>query len=362
MAFLRKILKWSGVALVGLIVTVLIITFVQKQFVASATEARIAVGPEGVSFREKIMIGGAEQWIFARSQKKDNPVLLFIHGGPGFACSFLAHALNGGLEENFIVVNWDQRGAGKSFSPWQGTATLDREQYLTDTHQLVQYLKKRFNVRRIYLMGHSWGSWLGAVTAHRHPEDFIAYIGIGQMVNAVENEVVSYNFTLNAARRDGNMKAIAELEHIGPPPYEELRSMGIERDWLLYYGGAMFHGEHRHDSYEYLGRLMFASPDYTYTDMFKFFAGLAITLTAIYPEFYSLDLYTQAPAIDVPVYFMAGRHDYNTPWEIMLKYEKVLKAPRKTVIWFEKSAHAPNFEEPEAFADALLRVKRETYE
>ena len=106
---------------------------------------------------------------------------------------------------------------------------------------------------------------------------------------------------------------------------------------------------------------MFASPEYSHLDILKYFAGVATMLYRIWPNFFDHDLYKNAVSIDVPLYFFVGRHDYNTPWSIVLKYKDFLKAPVKKLIWFEKSAHAPNFEEPEEYARAMSLVKKETY-
>ncbi len=361
MKILKKTLLFTLAGLLILLNLFVITTVISKSRAERELTKRTLIGPEGISSLEQVELGGVQQWIFIRGQKKDNPVVLYVHGGPGSPHMFMARNMDAEMEKDFVVVNWDQRSAGKSFSVFTPSSTLTKEQYLSDTYELVQVLKKRFHTPRIYIMGHSWGSWLSAVTAHRHPEDFIAYIGIGQMVNAVENEQVSYDFVMKEARRENNEKAVHDLEEIGRPPYKELQAMGKERTWLGYYGGAMFYGEHRKDAYSYMGELMLASPEYTLADNLRFFAGIVRTLFTIWPEFFTLDLYTQAPSIGVPVYFMTGRHDYNTPWEIVLKYEKFLKSPRKTVIWFEKSAHAPNFEEPDAFGAAMRQIKAETW-
>lgn len=357
----KTVLRWSGIS-VGVIVVLLMAQIViYKNVKSSETERLTAIGPAGVSFQEEVTLGGTPQWVFVRGERKDNPVILYIHGGPGSPSSYLEHSLGRGLEKEFVVVNWDQRSAGKSFSLFTSSETMTKEQYLRDTHELVQWLKRRFGVPKIYIMGHSWGSYLGAVTAHNHPGDFYAYVGIGQMVNGQANEKLSYQFALDAARQDGNAKAIAELEAIGEPPYASLRDVGRQRAWLGYYGGAVFHGEHREDANEYLGRQMFASPYYDVLDILKFFAGVARSLSNMTSAVSAIDLYSEAPSIDVPVYFMTGRFDYNTPWPILVDYEKALKAPRKQIVWFEMSAHAPNFEEPEAFAQALRQVKKETW-
>ena len=136
--------------------------------------------PASVALMEYVELGGLKQWICVRGESVDKPLLLILHGGPGDAEVIPFRWYNAGVEKDFIVVHWDQRGAGKSFSPSIPKDSMTIEQILSDAHELVDYLKKSFGKEKIYLLGHSWGSMLGALLASRYPEDFVAYIGMGQ--------------------------------------------------------------------------------------------------------------------------------------------------------------------------------------
>jgi pimeloyl-ACP methyl ester carboxylesterase len=180
--------------------------------------------PPGVESLEKVALGGVGQWLLIRGVDRSNPVLLHLHGGPGSADISIARFFDAGLIEHFTVVHWDQRGAGKSFDPDIPPESMRREQFVLDTRDLASMLRERFGVAKIYLVGHSWGSEIGALAASRYPELFHAYVGVGQVVEKVEQERISYRFALDKAREAGNPRAIRELEEIGPPPYEESRS------------------------------------------------------------------------------------------------------------------------------------------
>lgn len=352
-----KTVKKIFLGIAAVLAVLLVYVFASKAITDRKMERETAMPQGGISSLESVTIGGISQWILIRGEKKDNPILLYIHGGPGSTEMFMSRKMDTEIVKDFVVVHWDQRGAGKSYSPFIPSASYNREQYLSDTYELVSLLKKRFSRNKIYIMGHSWGSYLAAVTAHRHPDDFCAFVGIGQMVNAVENESVSYDFALKRALIEENKEAFNDLLEIGKPPYKTLGQMMTQRKWLTHFGGGMFHGEHSKDGFAYMGSFMSESPDYSILDSVRFFLGMITTLRNVWGEFFTLDLYTQAPSFKVPVYFMTGRHDYNTPFEILVRFEKDLQAPKKKIYWFEQSAHSPNFEEPAAFAQALREIK-----
>jgi len=313
----------------------------------------------GIQSLEEWEINGDKQWISIRGQDKKNPIILMVHGGPGSADLSMARYNDLITEKYFVVVRWDQRNAGKSFHFFNSSGDLQPETFVSDIHDLTQQLKKRFNRTKIYIAGHSWGSIISALAASRYPEDYIAYIGIGQFVNGKENETVSYRFTLDEAIKDQNEVAIKELKEVGEPPYSGLQELGKVREWLGYYGGAMFHGEHKKDTFQYLGDLMVSSPEYSLLDNIRFFAGIATSLIHVWPHVDKVDLPSQAKEFRIPVYFLIGRFDYNTPWELSEKYFKVLTTPKKKYIWFENSAHAPNYEEPEIFGNTLKMIRDE---
>ena len=187
----------------------------------------------------RISLGGIEQAIFIQGEKESNPVLLFLHGGPGvpiipFVQDVDAYAK---LQKHFVMVYWDQRGAGYSYHADIPVESMNIAQFLADTHELVEILRTRFQASKIYLVGHSWGSLLGVLTVARYPELFYAYVGIGQAVDLQENEHVSYQFAVAAATKTDNHRALQQLTAIGPPPYSSYKEMLVERKWVQRLGG-----------------------------------------------------------------------------------------------------------------------------
>jgi len=312
-----------------------------------------------------VTLGGFEQWLVIRGVDRTNPVLLFIHGGPGFPETPLFHSMCGDLQEDFVVVTWDQRGAGLSYSKDVPVESMTVEQFITDAHELVGYLKERFGVEKIYIVGHSWGSVLGMHLIDRYPEDFYAYVGIGQVVNMHENERISYEYVYNRAMELNDKKAIRELEEVGPPVNglygddpTDIDKLLTQRKWLLKYGGALY-GKTSYLSY-YPTYIL--SPEYSIFDSLNVLRGSKKSGELMNVQLRAVDLYTEIPEVEVPVYFFTGRHDYNTPFELVEEYYSILKVPRKELIWFEESAHSPNIEEPERFTRLMVeKVLAETY-
>lgn len=325
-------------------------------------DANGMVSEKGIAKMEKVNIGGVEQWIIMRGVNVENPVLLFIHGGPGMPSAPMVLKYNGDLESDFVVVTWDQRGAGKSYSKEIPPESMTVEQFISDAHELVQYLKEKFEADKIFIVGHSWGSIIGMNLIYRYPEDFYAYVSIGQVVNGSLNERLSYEFALRTAEKNNNRKALKELRKIGPPInglykniYDDLL---IQRKWLLKLGGASYGKRSYFDTYiDYL-----FSKEYTIFESLNVKKGLEFSATLMWEDVVKIDLFTEIDEIEVPVYFMIGRHDWNTPFEITEEYFDILIAPKKEFIWFENSAHSPCYEEPGRFNRLMVeKVKAETY-
>ncbi len=180
---MRKILKSlaAAAAILALLLVILLIIKRPRTPKIKDEAGRSLAG--GIAALEKISLGGQPQWILIRGQDRALPVLLFLHGGPGMPMMYLAHTFQRHLEDSFVCVQWDQRGAGKSYYSGMPTQNLTVEQILKDAEELVQELQVRFGQNKIYLAGHSWGSYLGMLLIQRHPKLFHAYIGIGQVVD-----------------------------------------------------------------------------------------------------------------------------------------------------------------------------------
>ncbi len=350
---LRRIAVWSGAAMAACLVTIV----VARAIAQSRERDRRRIDPgSGIDSLELITLGGSPQWIQIRGQDRQKPLLVWLHGGPGFPQMPFEQA-DREIERDFVVVHWDQRGAGKSFRWGMQAGEMGVEQFVADAHELVSLVLKRFGREKCYLIAHSWGSIVGAIEASRHPELFYAYIGVGQIADFPENERARYDFALAAATKDQNEAALRDLRRIGPPPHADMKSCVPMERWVRFYA------EREHPG---LGAVMFArlalrSPDYSWNDLARIPAGYAFSYEALWREiYYDTNLFQRAPRIGAPVYLFVGRHDKVAVPSTVARYFDALAAPAgKEIIWFEASAHWPFFEEPAAFRDALRHIALE---
>jgi len=341
-------------AILSVSILVLLAFRTQTQSASQAENPRPAVGIESL---EAVELGGVEQWILIHGEDQTRPVLLWLHGGPGQPLMPAAHASDAELIKHFVVVHWDQRGAGKSYDPALTPEMLTTEQYIADTHNLAQTLRRRFGVPRIYLIGHSWGSQLGALTVARYPDLFYAFIGVSQPVSLPEAYRVVYPQLLDRARTAGNPKALGELEAIGPPPWSTMDAALVFSKWNAAFGGTM-----RNVIPEQLDEAVQESPFYTSEDFEKINQGTLFSIEAMWKQLLQINLFEQAPRLDVPVYFFQGRYDGASPGVLVERYHNTLEAPHgKSLVWFEESAHMPMYEEPDRFIQETLYVLEETY-
>lgn len=310
---------------------------------------------DGINSLEQVKLGGVKQWISIRGTNAHNPVLLFLHGGPGSANIAKLRIQVPELEKHFVVVNWDQRGAGKSFSLGTDPAVLSREQLVSDAHELVGILKQRFNVDKIYLMGFSWGTVLGLSLASRYPDDYAAFISISQEVDFSEGEVLSLKYVRDNAQKTGNTEAVAELASVNPsytsPDWQT--QLSIQRKWLLYFGGVY----RTTNSFSHELWMLLKAPEYSVAEAALWPLGSSRSLKQMWQELMKINFFDEAPIIRCPVYFFVGRYDYNSPWELTESYYQKVNAPAgKRLIWFENSAHDIMFDEPEQLTQEVLKV------
>ena len=310
---------------------------------------------DGINSLEQIELGGVRQWISIRAADPRAPVLLFLHGGPGSASLSKLRQQTPELEQHFVVVNWDQPGAGKSTSLTFDYQTLSVEQMVSDAHELVSALKARFGVDKLYLMGFSWGTVIGLELAARYPQDFHAYISVSQLVFPAEGERLSLEFVHQAALQDKNEKALAQLAAIDPT-YQGAdwqRQVGAERNWLLHYGGVY----HTANSYKHEIISLLTSREYSFFDVCLWPLGSSRSLRQLWPEVMALNFFHSIPTVQIPVYFFIGRHDFNDPASLTEQYVQNLDAPAgKHLVWFENSAHDLFFDEPQKLTQEILKI------
>jgi len=303
-----------------------------------------------MELRQRVLLGGLEQEVLIRGARMDNPLLLILHGGPGFAEMPLFTTYNGELEQHFLVAHWDQRGAGRSYAADIPAESMTLRQFVADAVELVDWLIERFGQEKVFLLGHSWGSLLGATVAAERPEKFHAYVGVGQLVAGLRNEQASYAFTLQQAIKRDEAEAVSALRAIedryasgGGLTFADLV---LQRGWLDRFGGTV-HGD--------IAAVFERVPAELRQEYFGELLGIAqqFSFGCLLPELLATDLHRTARTFDIPVHLFLGRHDQTTPAELAVEYYDAIGAPSKYLHWFDHSAHLPPFEEPAKF-NALL--------
>jgi pimeloyl-ACP methyl ester carboxylesterase len=305
---------------------------------------------------QKITLGGFPQKIHIRFIDPDAPILLVLHGGPGMANRHSLMTRHSDLARDFVLVAWDQRGCAGSYAGVD-PATLTVNRLVDDAHELVLWLTKQFGHEKVCILGGSWGSQLGTLLAYRHPERIAAYVGTGQVVDGTENERISWEFTVAKATEAKDAKALRTLYRVGPPANGQykggLSGLIAQREQLARFGGSTGKGAGIFEAYV---KPVLLSGEYTPADIWGYLRGYRLVLKTMWPQLTVYDFSTEINRLEVPVYIFQGRHDQNTPADLVQQYFEVLEAPHKELVWFEESAHSPLSDEPERFKQ-LLREK-----
>lgn len=301
-----------------------------------------------IAEKVRVTIDGTRQGMVIRSANPANPVLLFIHGGPGMPEYFLDATMPTGLEQDFTVVWWDQRGAGLSYrSGASAPESMTVEQLVSDTIAVTDYLRGRFDQPRIYLLAHSWGTNIGIRAVARAPERYHAYIGMGQVTHQIESERLAYDYAL---KRYGELGDSAMVHRLESAPVQ--RDAPLPSGWMAMRDDVMHRlgvGTTRSMSSVVAGIFVssWLSRELTVSEKADLWRGKLASRRAFWDEFMMRDLRTDVPMLEVPAYFLHGRHDYTTSYALARDYCSRLNAPVKGFYTFENSAHSPVFEEPE---------------
>ncbi len=304
--------------------------------------------PGSISEKLHLTINGVRQGMFIRSRDARNPVLLFLHGGPGMPEYWLTHRYPTGLERHFTVAWWEQRGAGMSYSPDIPAETMTIEQFMADTLAVTDYLRTRFGVEKVYLMAHSWGSYLGIQVAATKPEWFHAYVGVSQITHQIRSERLSYEYMLQQFTELGDTRMVRKLAAAPvtmsvplPPAYDALRDkamhtlgVGTTRDMRSVVTGI------------FLPSWTFR--DYTMAEKVKLWRGKRFSKrSGLWDRMQATDLTALVTELRIPAYFLHGSYDYTVSCPMAKSYAGRLKAPIVGFYTFEQSAHSPFLEEPE---------------
>lgn len=350
------ITKWILYFLLGLLLLTILALLIYRIYLKSSTKIET---PNGISALEEISLGDVNQWIFIRGEDQKNPVLLFLHGGPGEPAMGMSSSrtLESELIKHFTVVHWDQRGSGKSYNPNVPKYTMTYDQMVEDCSELIDYLCNRFKVKKVFLVAHSAGTPIGIKTAYKYPNKIYAYVGVSQIVNDYEQQLLSYNFIEEEAKIYGNSKDLNVIKAIGPPPYEDYKKIFQKAEYIVRYGGFIYTKLYKHMSYVMLSYL--TTPEYSITDAIKIIThkGMYFTMDARWEEIKKVNFSEEIQSINIPVYFFIGKYDMITPTVQIQDYYNQLNAPKgKKLILFNNAAHLPMIEEKEKYQDLLVNM------
>lgn len=321
-------------------------------------DAQKIVTNDGIQEDGMVLIGGIQQWVSVRGRHRSNPILLFLHGGPGFTSSPVSYFFMKDWEEYFTVVQWDQRGAGKTFAanpPSPSADDLSIERVVEDADEFSRYLCQTYAKKRLVLVSHSWGTILGLKLIQRRPERFYAYVGLGQFVDFARSEKLGFEATLADAQAAKNVQAVAELQAIAPypdakRPERNLANLPKERHWLAAFNGYYWHGGFGHGE-----ALAEFSPNYTAADLIARNAGMQRSNQLLWDALGRVN-FIEDTRFACPLVFMHGRHDRGTSASILGEWFETLQAPSKKLIWFEDSAHMVYEEEPGKVLVSLVQT------
>jgi proline iminopeptidase len=306
---------------------------------------------------KRVDIDGRDLVLMIRGRSTQNPVLLFLAGGPGGSELGAMRRHSRALEDDFVVVTFDQRGTGKSYDQLDPTDTMTLDQAVADAVAVTNYLRDRFDEEKVYLVGQSWGTTLGILAVQRHPELYRAYVGVGQMVSQAATDKIFYEDTLAWAREEGNTDLVDTLEANGPPPYTD----------VLKYEAALSHQMEVHPydhsaNSEGSGEMSenLLVEEYTLLEQVHILGATLDVFSVLYPQLQDIDFRIQATSLEVPVYLAQGRHEAPGRQVLAQEWFEQLRAPSKQLTYFETSGHRPLWEQPAQFHDLMTAVLVDT--
>lgn len=310
--------------------------------------------PESIAELRRVELNGKQEWVSIRGENRNNPVLLFLAGGPGGTQMAAVRYNLQKLEKNFVVVNWDQPGSGKSYYA-TNIKNLNVNNYIQDGYELTKYLCETFKKDKIYLVGESWGSALGIFLAEKYPKKYYSFIGTGQMIDFSKTEELDYKKAIEIAEIKNDTNKISKLKSNGYPPYYGTDVTWKSAEYLNYLSSYMEKDPEIYNSRFNTWRDIF-SPEYDLIDKINFMRGLINTFNHVYPQLYNINLRKDYAKIEIPVYFFIGKRDINAPLSLIEDYYNVLDAPHKEIVWFEHSGHSPWINESDRFIKQVNKI------
>lgn len=299
---------------------------------------------------EFVNINGIEQYFLHYKKKEGAPVLLFLHGGPGFFEHLMAYELDKAWGDCVTQVHWDQRGSGRTWAKSK-TKPTNMKQMLSDLDAVVLYLKEKYQVEKIILLGHSWGSILGSVYAKEHPEHVMAYIGSGQVISMAENEREGYAHALKAAKEAGNEKQINKL--LALTSYPDVTHKNILKEVGFVHKVEMSYAKNNGNAN--LMNIMKKSPCFGFKDLLAMLKSNKVN-EALIREALTFDLYQSGTDYAIPVFYILGEKDMTTPVSLTKAYFEKVTAPKKELKMIANAGHNVMYEKMQEYASVLKEI------
>jgi pimeloyl-ACP methyl ester carboxylesterase len=342
--------KKSLVVLVIVLTAPFVITIVVVLLIRQQVATSLAIeGPRAIDESGYVHIGGIPQYVRIRGRDKGNPVILFLHGGPGGAVLSVSNQPFAPWEQYFTIVQWDQRGSGRTYAANGYDAsetTIGR--LVSDGIEIAEHVRQRLGTQRLILVGHSWGSHLGFKIVQQRPDLFSAYVATGLWVNFGESQGRLYQVAVDRARADHNPMAIRELKAVGHLPFDDLRRWKIILKWSAMPGDPTF------PSHSSLVAAATLSPDYRLVEAMSYVRGFKASTENLGKQAMHDNLDPSAQ-IDLPIFLFQGAKDGHVDPRLAISYVKGIRASRKEVVLFENGGHYVHVDDSQRFLRELLR-------
>lgn len=362
--YLIKILVFATIAVATILLIIVTVVGIAKAINIHNAKSRTA---EGISENRYIELGEIEQYIQIKGENKSNPIIVFLHGGPGNPNSHLSYYFQPYLTADYTFVDWDQRGCGKTYFKNTGmdiSDELSTEQLLSDLDELVDYLRERFAQDKIIIMGHSWGTLLGSKYVLEQPEKVSAYIGVGQVVSLQQGYLHSANTAIDKASEQDKMEIGNKLE-VKVKTFEQTNSLS-NFDFMNFLQmqalTMQFNPYEGQQSTSKMFWTMFTSPDFD-INSFKWLIKsnnpaelMRLQAPLIEDCFFNLNLYDFGATYRVPVHYISGEFDVSTPIDLVKPYFEQMNAPQKSLTVIKNTGHLPFMDNSQEFADAVTAI------
>ncbi len=293
---IRRLLKWTGLSLVLLLLIALFFSIWTVH----------VKGNNSINALEQVEINGSSHEIMIRDHDKNNPVIIFVHGGPGNSEIPYAKKYQDLLEKNFTVVNYAQRASGKSYHFFEDYSNFSSDLLVEALLAITDYISERFGKEKVILIGHSYGTYIGMQAAYKAPQKYEAYVGMGEMSDTVQSELDSLNYVMNKTKRAGNTDDIPALQGVREKIIKD--ETFTPRNFVIKYGGGA-RGIDNPDG-DNLGMLL--SSEYNLLDVIGYNYGTAYSQETLLKEVLKEPLPTMVTELKLLCYFVMGKYDYMT--------------------------------------------------